>query len=156
MRFEWDPEKARRNLAKHGVSFDEASAAFEDPVSLTIDDPDHSQGSIDCFSWRNALRETRRGRTPCGRRDRSASSVLDLRSVMNDEPTKKDDDTDADLEMRPQYDFSKGVRGKYTARYREGSNVVVLDPDVAALFKTSEAVNQALREVARARGTGGA
>jgi uncharacterized DUF497 family protein len=44
MRFEWDPEKARRNLAKHGVSFDEASAAFEDPLSLTIDDPDHSQG----------------------------------------------------------------------------------------------------------------
>jgi uncharacterized DUF497 family protein len=44
MRFAWDSEKARRNLAKHGVSFDEASAAFEDPLSLTIDDPDHSQG----------------------------------------------------------------------------------------------------------------
>ena len=43
MRFEWDPEKARRNLAKHGVSFDEASSAFADPLSLTIDDPDHSQ-----------------------------------------------------------------------------------------------------------------
>jgi uncharacterized protein len=44
MRFEWDPEKARRNLAKHGVSFDEASSAFADPLSLTINDPDHSQG----------------------------------------------------------------------------------------------------------------
>jgi uncharacterized DUF497 family protein len=44
MRFEWDPEKARRNLARHGVSFDEASSAFADPLSLTIDDPDHSQG----------------------------------------------------------------------------------------------------------------
>ena len=44
MRFEWDPEKARRNLAKHGVSFDDASSAFADPLSLTIDDPDHSQG----------------------------------------------------------------------------------------------------------------
>jgi hypothetical protein len=63
---------------------------------------------------------------------------------------------DDDLEMRPHYDFSKGVRGKYAARYREGSNVVVLDPDVAELFKTSEAVNEALREVARARRTGGA
>jgi len=72
---------------------------------------------------------------------------------MSDEPTKKADD---DLEMRPQYDFSKGVRGKYAARYREGSNVVVLDPDVAELFKTSEAVNEALREVARARRAGGA
>jgi hypothetical protein len=64
--------------------------------------------------------------------------------------------TDADLELRPQYDFSKGVRGKYAPRFREGSNVVVLDPDVAALFKTSESVNEALREVARSRGTGGA
>ena len=44
MRFEWDPEKARRNLAKHGVGFDDASSAFADPLSLTIDDPDHSQG----------------------------------------------------------------------------------------------------------------
>ena len=44
MRFEWDPEKARRSLAKHGVSFDEASSAFADPLSLTIDDPDHSHG----------------------------------------------------------------------------------------------------------------
>jgi uncharacterized protein len=44
MRFEWDPDKARRNAAKHGISFDEASTAFGDPLSLTIDDPDHSQG----------------------------------------------------------------------------------------------------------------
>jgi hypothetical protein len=44
---------------------------------------------------------------------------------------KKADGTDADLELRPQYDFSKGVRGKYASRFREGSNVVVLDPDVA-------------------------
>jgi uncharacterized DUF497 family protein len=42
MDFIWDPEKARRNAAKHGVTFDEASTAFADPLSLTIDDPDHS------------------------------------------------------------------------------------------------------------------
>lgn len=56
-------------------------------------------------------------------------------------------DDDSDLELRPQYDFSKGVRGKYAARYGEGSNVVVLDPDVAATFKTPQAVNDALREI---------
>ena len=44
MRFEWDPDKARRNHRKHGVTFDEASTAFADPLSLTIDDPDHSIG----------------------------------------------------------------------------------------------------------------
>ena len=75
---------------------------------------------------------------------------------MNDEHMTTADGTDADLELRPQYDFSKGVRGEYASRFREGSNVVVLDPDVAALFKTSESVNDALREIARARGTGGA
>ncbi len=42
MRFEWDPEKARRSLKKHGVSFDEAVTAFYDPLSATFDDPDHS------------------------------------------------------------------------------------------------------------------
>ena len=40
--FEWDPNKARRNLEIHKVSFDEASAAFKDTLSLTIHDPSHS------------------------------------------------------------------------------------------------------------------
>jgi uncharacterized protein len=40
--FEWDPAKAERNLAKHGVSFEEAVTAFSDPLSLTVFDPDHS------------------------------------------------------------------------------------------------------------------
>lgn len=48
MRFEWDPEKAARNLRKHGVSFVEATTAFGDPMSLTIFDPDHS-GEEDRF-----------------------------------------------------------------------------------------------------------
>lgn len=47
--------------------------------------------------------------------------------------------------MRDEYDFGGGVRGKYAARFTEGSNVVVLDPDVAAEFKTPQAVNDALR-----------
>ena len=42
MQFEWDPEKDRRNQAKHGVSFEEASTIFGDPFALTISDPDHS------------------------------------------------------------------------------------------------------------------
>lgn len=42
MQFEWDPDKDRENQAKHGVSFDEASTVFGDPLAITIDDPDHS------------------------------------------------------------------------------------------------------------------
>ena len=47
--------------------------------------------------------------------------------------------------MRPDYDFRGGVRGKYVARYREGTNVVVLDPDIAEAFPNAGAVNRALR-----------
>ena len=42
LRFEWDPEKSRRNLSKHGVSIPECSTVFADPLSRTIPDPDHS------------------------------------------------------------------------------------------------------------------
>jgi hypothetical protein len=52
-------------------------------------------------------------------------------------------------EMRAEYDFSKGVRGKYAKRFAEGSNVVVLDPDVAEMFPDSKIVNDTLRAVAR-------
>ena len=48
-------------------------------------------------------------------------------------------------EMRPEYDFSHGVRGKHYAAYRAGTNVVFLDPDVALAFADSASVNQALR-----------
>jgi len=47
-------------------------------------------------------------------------------------------------EMRQEYDFTGGVRGKYAARFEEASNVIVLAPDVAEVFKTSKAVNDAL------------
>ena len=51
--------------------------------------------------------------------------------------------------MRPEYDFSKAVRGVTAARYAEGTNVVLLEPDVAQLFPDSRAVNEALRTLAR-------
>jgi hypothetical protein len=62
-------------------------------------------------------------------------------------------------ELRPEYDFSqlKGrVRGKYAERYREGTNLVLLDPDVAAAFPDAKAVNEALRlliDVAQRQGS---
>ena len=55
----------------------------------------------------------------------------------------------ADQEMLPDYDFSKGVRGKYAGKFGRGSNVVVLDPDVAKIFATSKAVNRSLRHLAK-------
>jgi len=43
MRFEWHPEKAAKNLRKHKVSFTEAATVFGDDLSITVDDPDHSE-----------------------------------------------------------------------------------------------------------------
>jgi hypothetical protein len=60
-----------------------------------------------------------------------------------------------DPEMLDEYDFSKGVRGKYGKRYAEGTNVVVLAPDVAAVFPDADSVNEALRALMQiARKTG--
>jgi len=58
---------------------------------------------------------------------------------------KKDHDVATAGEMRAEYDFSDGVRGNHASRYAEGSNVVVLDPDVAEVFRDAESVNDALR-----------
>jgi hypothetical protein len=48
-------------------------------------------------------------------------------------------------EMLDEYDFSKGIRGKYSQRYAAGNNVVVISSDVAEVFHDSESVNEALR-----------
>jgi hypothetical protein len=52
-------------------------------------------------------------------------------------------------EMRPEYDFSQGVRGKHYRAYQAGTNVVFLARDIAAVFPTSASVNQALRLLVR-------
>ena len=51
----------------------------------------------------------------------------------------------ASRRMRPEYDFSGGVRGKYANRYNQGTNVVPLDPELAEAFPDSKSVNDALR-----------
>ena len=67
-------------------------------------------------------------------------------------PTNKLVDT-----MRPEYDLRAllkgGVRGKYAKRYHEGTNLVLLDPEVRKAFRDEKAVNEALRLVIRLRGT---
>lgn len=54
--------------------------------------------------------------------------------------TKKDQDA-----LQPEYNFSRGVRGKYAKRHAEGTNIVVLDPDLVRAFPDSSSVNAALR-----------
>jgi hypothetical protein len=66
---------------------------------------------------------------------------------------KKEISSDIEDELRSEYDLAEllsgGERGKYAARYRAGTNVVLLAPDVAQAFPTEDAVNEALRLVMR-------
>src|SRR5262245_9405601 len=88
-----------------------------------------------------ALSRTRIGRTA------SESSARGRQHVVKGRPMKKTKQVEPD-DMRSEYSpelIRRGTRGKYAARYREGTNLVLLDPDVADAFPTPEAVNGALR-----------
>jgi hypothetical protein len=76
-----------------------------------------------------------------------ASSAPGARAGENEGLMKKVRETNPP-EMQREYDFSRGVRGKYARRYAQGTNVVVLEPDVARVFPTAEAVNTSLRALA--------
>src|SRR5205823_6069399 len=62
---------------------------------------------------------------------------------------KKSSNKYARKPMREEYDFSHGERGKYARRYAQGTNVVVLEPDVAKVFSNSKSVNVSLRKIIR-------
>lgn len=62
---------------------------------------------------------------------------------------KEKTDSESRDDLRPEYDFRNGVRGRYADRVPEGARLVWLEPDVAHAFPTAEAVNEALRRVAK-------
>jgi uncharacterized DUF497 family protein len=158
LRFEWDPEKARKNLDKHQVSFPEAVTVFGDPLSMTFYDPDHSV---------DEERYVTIGHSDSGQLLMVAiqieapafeSSVRESQLVARENPIKSNNDIQADTvhpsddELRPEYDLSQlqgGVRGKYAQRYKQGTNLVLLAPDVADAFPTEDSVNEALRLLIR-------
>ncbi len=71
-----------------------------------------------------------------------------LEIMIADPDHQKADPRDND-DLRPEYDFSKGVRGKHQEAYKAGTNVVVLEPDVARVFRDSASVNRVLRLLLR-------
>lgn len=62
---------------------------------------------------------------------------------------QKKNENNTKMKNTKEYDFSKGVRGKYSKRFKSGTNVVVLEPDVAKVFRNSAAVNEMLRMLAK-------
>ena len=146
MKFEWDKDKERRNIRKHAISFDEAVTVFYDPLSATFADPDHSIEEVRLitvgYSSQGCLfviSHTERG-------VRYGLSVHFLQLFRRG----KDMKTKTIEELRPEYDFdyTKAVRGKYFKRLlEEGANVAVLEPEIAKVFTSSTAVNDALRSL---------
>jgi hypothetical protein len=77
-----------------------------------------------------------------------ASSVPDPQTAQKRGSMNEELENELDDDLRPEYDFANmtgGVRGKYVERYRAGTNIVLLEPDVAAAFPNAESVNTALR-----------
>lgn len=150
MRFVWDDQKALSNLSKHGVTFEEASTVFRDPLSATGADPDHSldEQRWITFAVPDAGRLLVVAHADRGDCIRIISAVPLARQ--SEESMKKRNDPD---ELRTEYslgDFPAGLeRGKYAARMVEGSNIVRLDPDIARSFPDSPSVNEALRSLLR-------
>ncbi|MGH7629020.1 MAG: BrnT family toxin [Gemmatimonadales bacterium] len=70
LRFEWDPKKAATNERKHGISFPEATTAFDDPHSITVPDPDHSAAEA---RWLLLGRSHRERLLVVGHTDRAAT-----------------------------------------------------------------------------------
>ena len=148
--FEWDGAKARENDRKHGVNFREAMTAFGDEHSVTIDGPAHSVDEARFV----LVGMSQLGRLSCpSRKDTIGflSSARESRRVTKDRNMKKASRTRKTkaAQMRGEYDFAGGTRGKYAKRFLESTNLVLLDPDVAEMFPTQAAVNNALRALAR-------
>jgi|SRR5687767_12137619 len=147
--FEWDEEKAQLNVTKHGVSFEEAATVLGDPLSLTIEDPIHSVTEERFLT----LGQSSQGRllvvAHTERGSISGLSAPDRQRVVKGIHMKKNHsngpDNETRNEMQAEYDFSKGIRGRYAARYAQGTNLVLLDPDVSQSFPDSASVNEALR-----------
>lgn len=142
--FDWDTAKAESNISKHGVSFLEAASVSSDNLSLTIPDRQHS----DYEEHFVLVGRSGRGRllVVVHTEHNDVIRIISVRVATRRERGTYEDG-DVVKEMREEYDFSGGIRGKYAARYAEGTNLVALEPDVAEAFPDGEAVNRALREL---------
>ncbi len=144
LKFQWDENKAETNLTRHGVSFGEAATVFGDLRALTIPDPAHSEAEQRFV----ILGISSSGKMLVVVQTELDDRVRDQPVAENEKAMKKTANKPSEASMQPEYDFSAGTRGKYAARYAQGTNVVMLDPDVAKSFPNAEAVNSSLLALA--------
>jgi uncharacterized protein len=168
LKFTWDEHKARSNLIKHGVSFEEATSVFDDPLGISIPDPDRSDEEE---YWIGI------GRSYAGKslvvwyvERGEAIRIIGCRRASRNELRAYEEGEGENflMEMREEYDFSGGERGRHFRAYRAGHTVeitkedgtvevhhfkpvngsVIIDPDLRERYPDSAAVNRALRSLA--------
>jgi hypothetical protein len=147
--YEWDAVKTKANLRKHGVSFEDAAIVFRDPLALTFADPGHSggeegrsrsgaqRGSLS-YSYRTACAGTGSESSVHGRQPGENANNMKKKTL-----AKKSGNG-----LRAEYDLSRlkgGVRGKYYRAAMAGTNLVLIEPELADVFPDTESVNRALR-----------
>ncbi len=134
-------------LVKYKTSHNEASTVFNDPLSVTFPDPSYGEERYVIIGLSSASRilvVSHTDRADCVR-------IISAReATRNERRFYEDGENNQDLEdeLLPEYDFSNmtcGVRGKYSDCFKTATNIVLLDPDVAQAFPTSNSVNEALR-----------
>src|SRR5687768_3575044 len=145
MEFEWDSKKAKTNLRKHKVSFEEAASVFADVLAAVYEDPDHSAEEIRylIIGTSNKARLLNVAFTERGERLRITSARKVTRKEKSSMKKKRDDTSE---DMRPEYDLKKLKfvgRGIYAERFRSGTNLVLLDKDVREAFPDDKSVNEA-------------
>ena len=154
MDFDWDPDKAKSNLRKHGISFQEAMTIFGDELSASVYDWKHSDAEDRYLTMGTSVEgnllivaHTYRGqiiRIVSAKKSPGANERIMKMEISDQEP--HDDD------LEPEYDFrsmGKVERGKFAKQYHERLRVIRLAEDVAPAFADEAAVNDALRKYLR-------
>jgi uncharacterized DUF497 family protein len=149
--YEWDVGKAETNLNKHGVSFKEAATVFLDSLAMTFSDPDHSADERREITIGHTIEQQLVLSRTAHARIAFGLLVHDWQHGRNADSMKKESTEALNDDLRDQYDLSQlggRVRGKYHQRATSGTNLVLIEPDLAELFPDGEAVNRALRLLA--------
>lgn len=148
--FEWDGAKAASNLAKHGVSFEEALTVFDDPLAVIFEDGEHSHGElrelIIGHSYQNRLVWHVSPNDP----EECVSSTLDQPPegnvrIMKRTPASDSGESNDDMKPEYRFDYSKAKPNRFANVAQKRRVAIVLDEDVAEVFATTESVNKALR-----------
>ncbi len=153
LRFEWNPRKATANLAMHGVSFDEALTVFADPLARIFDDEDHSLTECrEIVIGRSRMERLLLVSSPFavmefGFSAREKPREGSVRIMKKTSSRKKSRTSNSEMRREYRFDYSKAKPNRFASRMKAGTVAIILDPDVAAVFDSSESVNALLRSV---------